>query len=62
MYTIYNIVEDKNIIENIDENRLTHFIRNIAVENGDEELSITCVGEAIDYVNNYCSNLTLIKE
>ena len=31
---------------------VTNFIRGVAVHNGDEELSITSFGEAMDYINN----------
>lgn len=52
----------KNTCENIilgsySEGEFTYKIREIAIENGDEELSITTLGEAQDYVDNYCGNL-----
>lgn len=42
------------------DNEFIHFMRCIAVENDDQELSITCLDEAKDYLANYCSNLQLI--
>lgn len=60
MYIIKNIVEDKIIVTLKTDAEFTHFMREIAIENDDENLSITCVGEAMDYLNNYCSNLTLV--
>ena len=60
MYIIKNTVTDMIIGAFKTDNEFTHFMRKIAVENDDEELSITCVGEAMDYLNNYCSNLTLL--
>lgn len=60
MYKIlHNIDGEKTTTLNSDA-EFVHFMRNIAVENGDEELSITCLGEAMDYLKNYCSNLTLL--
>jgi hypothetical protein len=59
-----------NILHNIDgekvstlktEQEFTHFMRNIAIENDDEDLSITTFGEAKDYLENYCPNLTLLN-
>ena len=38
---------------------LIHFTRKIAVENEDEDLSIIHIGEAKDYLMNYCHNLDL---
>lgn len=35
-----------------------HRVRAIAVENDDAEMSITTLGEAQDYIDNYCDNLT----
>ncbi len=60
----------RKIFHNIDGEKTTtlnsdaefiHFMRNIAIENGDEELSIISVGEAMDYLKNYCENLTLLN-
>jgi hypothetical protein len=60
MYKIFhNIDAVKTTILNSDA-EFVHFVRQIAVENDDEELSITCVGEAKDYLKNYCENLTLV--
>jgi hypothetical protein len=59
MYIItHNIDNVKSTILPTDAH-LVHFVRKIAVENEDEELSITVLGEALDYLNNYCPNLTL---
>ncbi len=61
----------RKIKHNIDNEKVTtlnndaefvHFMRKIAEENDDHEMSITCLGEAMDYLNNYCSNLTLLKD
>jgi hypothetical protein len=59
MYTIlHNIDSEKTTVLNTDA-ELVHFVRRIAVENEDEDMSITVIGEAIDYLNEYCPNLTL---
>jgi len=56
MYSIFNAVENKHLgIFNQDE--FIYKVRQIAVENEDEELSITCLGEAKDYLREYCRNL-----
>jgi len=60
MYVIKNTVTDMIIGKFKTDAEFTHFIRRIAVENDDAELSITCLGEAMDYLNNYCSNLKLL--
>ena len=60
MYTVHNNVEDK-IIFSGNEKEFVHFMRKIAVENDDEELSITCLGEAMEYLEVYCDNLDLVK-
>ena len=58
MYKIYNNVEDIIIFKG-NEAEFVHFVRKIAIENEDEELSITTKGEAYDYIENYCGNLEL---
>jgi len=58
MYTIKNIIEDK-IIFNGNESEFVHFVRKIAVENGDDDISITCLSEAKEYIEVYCDNLEL---
>ena len=59
MYIIKNNIEDKEIGSFATDSELTNFVRKIAVENDDEELSITVIGEALDYLKNYCDNLDL---
>lgn len=59
MYKIlHNIDGEKTTVLN-SEAEFVHFMRNIAIENGDEELSITCLSEAKEYLENYCTNLSL---
>lgn len=60
MYKIFhNIDEEKTTILNTDA-EFIYFVKQIAIENGDEELSITCLSEAKDYLVDYCPNLTLL--
>jgi hypothetical protein len=60
MYKIlHNIDGDKITTLNTDA-EFVHFMRQIAIENNDEDLSITCLSEAMDYLEIYCDNLTLV--
>lgn len=59
-YIVYNI-DEKIIFEDSDVNKFINFVRKIAVENEDEDMSITCLSEAKDYVREYCDNLTLVN-
>lgn len=55
---VYNIVDNKIVFEG-SEAAFTNFARRVAVENDDQELSITTPGEAEDYINNYSDNLII---
>lgn len=59
MYSIYNSVSDL-IIFSGNENEFVKFVRLIAVENEDNDMSITCLSEAKEYVEGYCGNLELL--
>lgn len=59
MYKVFNNIEEQIIFEG-KEKEFVHFMRKIAVENEEEELSITCLSEAKEYLEVYCDNLTLI--
>ena len=61
MISILHNVDEEKVSTFKSEQEFTHFMRKIAVENDDEELSITCFGEAKDYLDNYCPNLTLLN-
>lgn len=50
------------IFETNDVDKLVHFVREIAVENEDEELSIICFEEAKEYIDTYCDNLVFNTE
>jgi hypothetical protein len=62
MYYILHNTDNEKVTILKDDSNFIHFMRNIAVENGDEELSITCISEAMDYFENYCDNLTFLVE
>ena len=61
MYTIRNTVENKVIGSFQSEDEFTHFVKKIAIENDDEEMIITHITEATDYLETYCDNLELIR-
>lgn len=49
--------EGKVIFDSSDTREFIPFVRQLAVENGDEDMSITVFGEAEDYLANYCPSL-----
>jgi len=59
MYKIFHNVDAEKTTTLNNTAEFIHFMRNIAIENGDEDISITCITEAMDYLNEYCHNLTL---
>jgi hypothetical protein len=61
MYTIIHNIDGEKITTLYSDAELVHFTRCIAIENEDHELSILSVGEAKDYLADYCPNLTLIS-
>lgn len=61
MYIVKSTLTNTIIGKFKNDAEFVHFMRNIAIENGDENLSITCIGEAKDYLNEYCSNLELFS-
>jgi len=63
-------MSQRKIFHNVDAEKITtlntdaefvFFMRQIAVENNDEDLSILSIGEAKDYLENYCPNLTVLN-
>jgi hypothetical protein len=57
---VHRVDNEKTSTFNTDA-ELTNFVRKIAVENEDEDISITCIGEAKDYIRDYCDNLYLVE-
>ena len=61
-FKIKHIMDDEKVSEFKTDSEFIHFVRKVAVENEDEELSILSVGEAKDYLENYCDNLKLMTD
>jgi len=59
MYSIVNNIESK-IINLSSDAELINKVRNIAVENEDFDFSILGISDAIEYIEDYCSNLDLL--
>jgi hypothetical protein len=55
---VYNNVEDKNVFEG-NENEFINFMRKIVIENEDYDFSIIGLSDAIEYLEDYCSNLEI---
>lgn len=58
-YSVFHNIDGDKTSHFTDDASFIHFVRQIAVENEDDELSILSVGEAAHYITNYCPNLTL---
>jgi hypothetical protein len=55
---VYNNVEDKNVFEG-NESQFIDFMKKIVIENEDYDFSIIGLSDAIEYLEDYCSNLEL---
>jgi hypothetical protein len=60
MYKINNNVEDKVIGEFEDDLSFIEFVEKIVIENEDYNFSVLGVSDAIEYIEDYCSDLELI--
>lgn len=60
MRTIRNI-DDKVIFKNTSDKAFVEFMQRIAVENGDFQTSIIGIGDAVEYIEEYCPDLNLIE-
>jgi hypothetical protein len=58
MITIYNNIEDKIIFQG-GENDFIDFAKRIAIENEDFEFSVLGISDAMEYIEDYCSNLEI---
>jgi hypothetical protein len=58
MITIYNNIEDKIIFQG-GENDFINFAKGIAIENEDFEFSVLGISDAMEYIEDYCSNLEI---
>ena len=59
-YGIFHNVDGEKITRFKNDAELVNFVRKVAIENGDDDIAITCIDEAISYLNNYCEDLTLV--
>jgi len=57
MYTVTNIDNVKKTFEG--DIALIEYARNLVVENGDTDFSILGISDAIEYIEDYCPDLTL---
>ena len=55
---VYNNVEDKNAFKG-NENEFVNFMRKIVIENEDYDFEIIGLLDAIEYLEDYCSNLEI---
>ena len=58
MYKVFNNVEGINIFQGT-ERSFIEFMKRIAIENEDFDFSIIGIGDAEEYITNYCGNLDL---
>jgi hypothetical protein len=58
MVVVYNNVENKNVFEGT-ESQFIDFMKSIVIENEDFDFSIIGLSDAIEYLEDYCSNLEL---
>ena len=60
MYSIVNNIESKIINLSSDDTELINFVNKIRIENEDFDFSILGISDAIEYIEDYCSNLDLL--
>jgi hypothetical protein len=61
IYKIFHNIDGEKTTTLNGDAEFIHFMRKVAVENDDEELSIIHLIEAKEYLINYCPNLTLLN-
>jgi hypothetical protein len=62
MYSLVNNLENKVIANLNSDAELIHKVRNIAVENEDNDFSIISLSDAKEYIEVYCDNLDLLVD
>ena len=60
MYQIFNEVENKIIFESSNDLEFIKFVEKLTIENEDFQYSVLGVSDAIEYIEDYCGNLSLI--
>jgi hypothetical protein len=58
---VHNNVEDTNVFKG-NESQFIDFMKKIVIENEDYDFSIIGLSDAIEYLEDYCSNLELIDD
>ena len=61
MITVFNKLEDK-IVFSGNESEFIDFVATISRENGDENMSFIGLSDAIEYIEDYCEELTIIED
>jgi hypothetical protein len=56
---VHNNIENTNVFEG-NESQFIDFMKKIVIENGDYDFSIIGLSDAIEYLEDYCSNLELM--
>ena len=59
MIKVHNNVTDMPVFEG-NESEFIDFMKRIAIENEDYDFSIIGYSDAVEYLEDYCGNLTLI--
>ncbi len=62
MFTLVNLIENKVIAEPKNVVELIDKLDKIRIENEDFDFSILGLSDAIEYVEDYCDNLTLLED
>ena len=60
MYNIINILDNITILSTNSDEELISKVRKIAIENCDDDMNIDNVDDAINYINEYSSNLEIL--
>lgn len=61
MYKIFHTTDSEKITVCNTDNELIDFTNSIRIENEDFDFSILGVSDAIEYIEEYCSNLDLVN-
>lgn len=60
MYTILHNVDGEKTTTLNSDREFIEFVQKIVIENGDYDFSILGISDAKEYLEDYCSNLTLL--
>lgn len=62
MYTVTNTLENAVLLETASDKELVEFTQKIAIENEDYDFSILGASDAIEYIEDYCDNLSISEQ